>query len=509
MAERKTVLFFTNSDFGQANVVLSSVYELLRQNRLNTHVASWAPLQPRLESLWQKVQDENPSESIAPITFHNLASFPGFLEFAKKNANRRKADVPHPPGRRGAERIALLTVRFLSAWGTEAHLALLGWAADLTKQLDPALVVVDPHLVPVHDMARSLKRKYAVLSPCTLAEGLISEQPWLAAYWKYPAFSTGFPYPLPWSCLLENYYTKWTIDSAAYDPQVKAINQVRSAQGLHEPLGSFTPWVKDVPHICPSLPEIDLPLSWPSNVHNCGPIMLPSPPITESDPDLLAWLQKKPTVLMALGTHFEAYAATVREQAVGLRVLLDARPDIQVLWKLKTEETSEGDGKESLRVILGEEIENGRVRIESWLKPDPIQILRSGHVLCAVHHGGANSYFEATWAGIPHVILAMWYDTFDYATRIEYLGIGVYGNRAAGRNCVVNNENYQAPLMVDGQEFGDALLKVVGRVKGDRNADAMREKAAQLGEVCRKSGGRTEAARIITDLCFEGEKLSG
>ncbi|KAI0534908.1 hypothetical protein GGR58DRAFT_33846 [Xylaria digitata] len=508
MAERKTVLFFTNSDFGQANVVLSTAYELLRQNRLNIHIASWAPLKPRLESLSQKVQDENLSRSIPAITFHDLASFPGFLEFAKKNANRRKADVPHPPGRLGAERIALLAVRFLSAWGPDAHLALLGWAADLTKELNPALIVVDPHLVPIHDMARSLKRKYSVLSPCTLAEGLISEQPWLSAYWKYPAFSTGFPYPLPWSNLLENYYCKRTIENAAYDPQVKAINQARSAQGLHEPLGSFTPWVKDVPHICPSLPEIDLPLSFPSNVYNCGPIMLPAPPMSESDPDLPVWLQKRPTVLMALGTHFEAYAATVREQAIGLRVLLDARPDIQVLWKLKTEETSEGDGKESLKTILGEEIENGRVRVESWLKPDPVAILSSGHIVCAVHHGGGNSFFESTWAGVPHVILAMWYDTFDYATRIEYLGIGVYGNRSAGRNCVVNKENYQAPLMVDGQEFGGALLKVVGRAKGDRYADMMRQKAAQLGEVCRKSGGRTEAARVITELCFEDSKIS-
>ncbi|KAI0401914.1 hypothetical protein F4802DRAFT_618296 [Xylaria palmicola] len=505
MAERKTVLFFTNSDFGQANVVLSTIYELLRQNRLDIHVASWAPLKPRLESLSQRVQDENPSQSVTPIVFHDLAAFPGFIEFAKKNANRRKADVPHPPGRLGAERIALLAVRFLSAWGPEAHLALLGWAADLTRDLDPGLVAVDPHLVPVHDMARGLKRKYAVLSPCTLAEGLISEQPWLAAYWKYPAFSTGFPYPLPWGNLVENYYCKRTIENAVYDPQVKVINEARRARGLYEPLGSFTPWVKDVPHISPSLPEIDLPMSFPANVHNCGPIMLPSTPITESDPDLLAWLRKRPTVLVALGTHFEAYAATIREQAIGLRVLLDARSDIQVLWKLKTEEQSEGDGKESLKTILGEEIESGRVRIESWLKPDPVAILRSGHVVCAVHHGGANSYFEATWAGVPHVILAMWYDTFDYATRIEYLGIGVYGNRAAGRNCIVNKENYQAPLMVDGQEFGNALLKVVGPVQGDLSAGVMREKAAQLGEVCRRRDGRAEAARIITELCYEGE----
>lgn len=102
----------------------------------------------------------------------------------------------------------------------------------------------------------------------------------------------------------------------------------------------------------------------------------------------------------------------------------------------------------------------------------------------------------------------MWYDTFDYATRIEHLGIGVYGNRVASRNCTVDKNNYQAPLMTDGQEFGDALLKVVGRVKGDQKADTMRKRAAELGEVCRKSGGRSEAARILTELCFQSEKSS-
>lgn len=93
----------------------------------------------------------------------------------------------------------------------------------------------------------------------------------------------------------------------------------------------------------------------------------------------------------------------------------------------------------------------------------------------------------------------MWYDTFDYATRVEYLGIGAYGNRDIGSRCVVDDENYVAPNLVDGEEFGAALLKVVGRKKGD--TEAIRKKAAQLGEVCRKSGGRVESARIITELC--------
>lgn len=105
-------------------------------------------------------------------------------------------------------------------------------------------------------------------------------------------------------------------------------------------------------------------------------------------------------------------------------------------------------------------------------------------------------------AGVPQVVLAMWYDTFDYATRVEYLGIGTYGNRDIGYNCKVDNENYVAPNLVDGEEFGAALLKTVGKKKGD--ADVMKKRAAELGEVCRKSGGRVESAKIITDLCFEG-----
>ena len=104
---------------------------------------------------------------------------------------------------------------------------------------------------------------------------------------------------------------------------------------------------------------------------------------------------------MVLGTHFEAYAETLREQAIGLHMLLEARPDIQVLWKLKAEKVTENSGRESVNNILEEELKSGRVRIEGWLKADPVAIMTSGHVVCAVHHGGANSYFEAAWYGVP------------------------------------------------------------------------------------------------------------
>jgi hypothetical protein len=103
-----------------------------------------------------------------------------------------------------------------------------------------------------------------------------------------------------------------------------------------------------------------------------------------------------------------------------------------------------------------------------------------------------------TRAGIPQVVLPQWYDTYDYATRVEYLGIGLYGNNVAGHTCKVDVENYKAPPMIDAKEFGSALLKAVGAKQGD--GDAIREKARALGKLCQKSGGRVQAAQILRDL---------
>jgi UDP:flavonoid glycosyltransferase YjiC (YdhE family) len=90
-------------------------------------------------------------------------------------------------------------------------------------------------------------------------------------------------------------------------------------------------------------------------------------------------------------------------------------------------------------------------------------------------------------AGVPHVVLAQWYDTYDYACRTEYLGIGVYGNRSV------------APF-VNSAEFGQALTTVVGNQS--ESASAMKERARLLGEVCKRSGGRGLASDMITKLAY-------
>jgi hypothetical protein len=180
-----------------------------------------------------------------------------------------------------------------------------------------------------------------------------------------------------------------------FQPHIKALMAARSAHGINSQLATFEPYVQNILHICPSLPEIDLPVNIPSNAKFVGPIVLPQQPLSESNPELLAWLQRAPTVLMNLGTHQEGNADQARGQATGLRILLNERPDIQILWKFRAAKNS--NASEEIEAILEVEMKEGKVKVMNWLESDPLALLQSGCINVAVHHGGANSFFETTW----------------------------------------------------------------------------------------------------------------
>jgi hypothetical protein len=110
----------------------------------------------------------------------------------------------------------------------------------------------------------------------------------------------------------------------------------------------------------------------------------------ESDP-LWAWLENGPTVLVNLGTHTAANEKFAVQLAGGLRVLLDRQVDTQVLWKVR----GAADMMAVLINVLGHVIDNGRVKIVDWLDTAPVVILEHRNTICSVHHGGANSFYEA------------------------------------------------------------------------------------------------------------------
>ncbi|KAK3294448.1 uncharacterized protein B0H64DRAFT_418347 [Chaetomium fimeti] len=115
---------------------------------------------------------------------------------------------------------------------------------------------------------------------------------------------------------------------------------------------------------------------------------------------------------------------------------------------------------------------DGVVRIVDWLEAEPMAVLETGVVVCAVHHGGANSFLEAVCAGVPQVVLPVWMDTFDFARRAELLGIGRWGNRLTRKLC-------------EEKELGAILTEVVAGEK----APAYAGKAKELAALCKESGG--------------------
>lgn len=155
---------------------------------------------------------------------------------------------------------------------------------------------------------------------------------------------------------------------------------------------------------------------------------------------------------------------------------------MQVLWKLQRSASQSITHEETLE-SLASEIAEGRVRTLPWLPVEPICILQSGRVECIVHHGGANTFYEAIKAGVPQVILPIWLDTYDFAHRVEYLGVGVWGNRRS------------APA-VQGYEFGQALKRMLASVQKIRVKQRAREVAADL----EGREGRVVACEKIMEL---------
>lgn len=205
--------------------------------------------------------------------------------------------------------------------------------------------------------------------------------------------SSGYTFPLPWYLVPANFLIHLYTIFLMFNPLLKKILQARSEKGLTGLPPSFEAASNGIPVFCPALPELDYPLFVPSNVKCCGPIISEVQPLAVTEPELETWLQKRRTILVNMGSHVESDANDARELASGLRFVLDSQRDLQVLWKLKYK----GPLDSIISQILAPELADGRVKIETWLTADPVSILQTGHIACSVHHGGANSFYEAIW----------------------------------------------------------------------------------------------------------------
>ncbi|KAI1845887.1 hypothetical protein JX265_011218 [Neoarthrinium moseri] len=369
--------------------------------------------------------------------------------------------------------------------------------ARLLDCLRPDITAVDPAFSPALTACHKLGVHYLILAPNTIKDFSMQFQSGGQALWKYPApldsLASALPYPIPWYLVPLNIYfiLYIVVYMTLFNPTKALAKYVRTHTGAE--LITLSRLNREPPpgvkYLVANRPEIEFPVQIPAHVFPCGPIVRPAPTASEVDPDLASWLAKGPTVYLNLGTQVQTTEWDALEIARALKKLFtkaeshkDPRMrDLQVLWKLTKRGNYAVEPGSRVHGILGDFIDQDRVRILPWLTPEPSAILAERNVLCSVHHGGANSFHEAASAGVPHVVLPVWIDCFDFANRAEMLGIGVWGNKST------------VP-MNSARELGPALIEVV---LGDR-ADFMRSRAKDLAEMCNEDGGgRYVAAKII------------
>ncbi|KAJ8059324.1 hypothetical protein OCU04_012285 [Sclerotinia nivalis] len=493
----RKILFMTNSEYGQSNVVFATAYELIL-NKVEVHIASFearalaeevsdiidygnlrSPIRTRVDELNAGEYGPIPPGSIKAV-FHPI-DCPGMVEKLASVLPGQEG-LRHGVGFREAWRIYAKMTIILSSYTPEEYVKGVNSCVEIVQSVNPDGIVVEKFCSQGFDACAVLGKKTMSINPNSFKDTLAQAQPNGFSLWGLAAVCSGFNFPLPWYLIpLNIILTIRLIIIMVTSPNIKAIEAGRKKANIPGQYPFFVPYSKDIHYLLPTGREFDLKLPYiPENVTACGPLTFASYPLSQSDPELLEWLEKKPTVLINFGSHVNGSVDFNRNLATAVRILLSHNPSIQVLWKLKPTPSGADPAIEEILAPIA-----AQVKLVKWLKAEPISILRSGHIIASVHHGGANSYFESIETGIPQLILPCWFDTYDYTEKMEFFGIGVWGSK----NCAPD---------VDGEECGKALI----RVTEDK---FIKEKAKEMGELVRKKyGGRKDAARKILEL-IEGE----
>ncbi|KAG9253746.1 uncharacterized protein F5Z01DRAFT_127520 [Emericellopsis atlantica] len=469
----RTALFLANEEHGLANVFIATAFAMLENHPdIQVHYASWDSARQRVHRAASFARETNPD-----IVFHTLTSM-NYRE-AVEAQGKNFTNVIHAPASAGIAHISKDIQTYLCPWEPAQHLQLYDEVGALIDDVDPAVVVVDSIFRPAIDATRDKHRQHAILTPNTHVDNFPAIQPYGGMFWKYPAMSSGFSFPIPWHQIPENIYLNARfIYSIMAGSSIRRKQAVLRQHGLKDPIDFMHLHRPDVPWITMHTEDAAIPVDVvPANVTSAGPILVHSAPAEQQDPELVAWMKRAPTVLINLGSSVVYDDQRARAFAEAIANVL-ARSDVQVLWKFRTWGVMSDDYLDALKPYVGD-----RVRLPTWLAADPYALLESGHVSVFVHHGGSGCYHEGISSGVPQLVLPLWADLYSFAALAETLGVGSWG-------CRQTSPEWTSECL------SESLLKVIGD-------DNMREKASALGEKVRARGkGRDIAAKEIAKLAY-------
>lgn len=120
------------------------------------------------------------------------------------------------------------------------------------------------------------------------------------------SLTSGFEFPVPLHKIPENIYLNLRVIYTAFmAPSLSAKKAALREKGLQDPINFMRIHRPDVPWITMDTEGASIPVDViPANVTRAGPILMDVAPAIEQDPKLVAWLEKAPTILFNLGSHF-------------------------------------------------------------------------------------------------------------------------------------------------------------------------------------------------------------
>lgn len=211
MAERKTVLLMTNSEYGQANSFLAITYELLQRSNIDIHLASFSPLELRVHDLQERTSKTSKASG-STLTFHLIAGDSMLQSLVRTKATM---SFTHRPGMNGAIGCYKTLPEYIVAWTGEEYVQCVDDCVEIIKIVNPDVIVAEILFNQAREACNSMSREYIVLFPNAALEYFSGSQPWLAQFWKIPCVSitklvlnrskwlifnricSGYPYPVP------------------------------------------------------------------------------------------------------------------------------------------------------------------------------------------------------------------------------------------------------------------------------------------------------------------------
>jgi len=150
----------------------------------------------------------------------------------------------------------------------------------------------------------------------------------------------------------------------------------------------------------------------PNDVYFSGPMIRDKdhPPLKG---ELKEWLEKEANVVyLGLGT----LSRLTEEQYAILARALDAIENIRILWKLP-----EDQHERAPPFVFAKK---DKFLVEKWV-PSQVSVLMHPNVKLFISHGGGNGFHEGVYAGKPQLVIPMWMDCYDFASRAKRAGLGL------------------------------------------------------------------------------------